>query len=307
MSSRSAASANPILTNYAQGLAQDRISALAEFLAPTVVVPATIGHFKKFDDQNMYQALNTARAIGGAARRVEFDASDPTYNCKPQALEIAIDDAERDAAAAGDPLGLEQAKTAVLVNSAVLAHEYAVMTAIAAGVNAAAARGNWSNNDVDPIDQIDEQIEAIALATGLLPNRIAIGLGAWRILRTNAKTKARIQNVKTAGFGLDDFAACLLNPAMEARIGTMVYSSTKMPAAKSTTRIIGDNVYVFYASPSPSTYDPSFAKTFRGGMGSVDSVRTYRAESNRSDILAVDWSVDIQVVASSMCKRLTIT
>ena len=307
MSSRAAASANPILTNYAQGLMQDRTSALAEFLAPTVLVPATIGHYKKYDDKNLYQALDTARAVGGTAKRIEFDASDPTYNCKPQALEVTIDDSERDAE--GAPILLEQAKTTVLVNTAVLSHEDKVLTAVKAGVAAVADadRGKWSSADIDPIDQIDEQINAIASATGMLPNRICMGLGAWYLLRRNPKVKARVAGVKVAGFSYQDFAACLLNPAIEMRVGVLVKDAKKFPAGKSASPIAGDECFIFYASAQPSTYDPSFAKTFMGGRGGVDSVRMYRDDQARSDVLALDWSVDVQVVATGMVRRLTIS
>jgi hypothetical protein len=307
MSSRSNASSNPILTNFAQGLMQDRTSALAEFLAPSVIVPATIGHYKKFDDKNMYQAVETARAIGGAAKRIEFDAADPTYNCKPQALEIAIDDSERDAAGSTDPILLEQSKASVLVNTAVLSHEDKVLTAIKAGVAAVADQGNWSNKDIDPLDQIDAQIKAIADATGLLPNRMVLGLGALYLLRQNAKVKARLAGVKVSGFGLQDISACLLNPAIDIRTGVLVKDAKKFPVAKAAQNIVGDECFIFYSSPSPSTYDPSFAKTFKGGSGGVDSVRVYRGEPNRSDILALDWSVDVQVVASGMARRLSIS
>ena len=304
-----AVTTNPILTNFAQGLAQDVASALAEFIAPSVIVPATIGHFKKFDDKNLYQAVDTSRALGGARKRIEFDASDPTYNCKPQALEIGIDDAERAAAGEQDPLRLEQAKTQVLINRATLSHENNVLTAIKAGVTAVTdtGRGNWSNNDIDPIDQIDEQINAIAQATGLMPNRIVIGLGAWYMLRKHPKVKGRVVYVKTAGFTQQDFAACLLNPSIELRIGLLVKDTKKYPVAKSMSSVVGDECFIFYNQTAPSTYDPSFAKTFRGGAGSVDSVKMYRAEQNASDILAVDWSVDVQVVASGLCRRLSIT
>jgi hypothetical protein len=306
-SSRTAATSNPILTNYAQGLSQDRTSALAEFIAPTVVVPATIGHFKKYDDKNLYQVLTTARAVGGAARRIEFDASDPTYNCKPQALEITIDDAERAAAGDADPIGLEQAKTSVLVNTAVLSHENAVLTAIKAGLTAETGKGAWSNPDIDPIDQIDEQIKAICDATGMLPNRIALGIGAYAILRRNPKVKARLTGVKTGSFTLPDLTSCLLNPSIEVRLGTLVKDAYKFPKTGSNSNVVGDECFIFYNNGAPSTYDPGFAKTFRGGTGSVDAVRVYRDESHRSDVLAVDWSVDIQVVATSMAKRISVS
>lgn len=307
MSSRSAASSNPILTNFAQGLAQDRRSALASFIAPRVTVAGTVGHFKKYDDKNLYQAVETARAIGGGAKRLEFDATDPLYNCKPQALEIPIDDAEREAAGTSDPLGLEQAKTSVLVTTATLSHEDKVLVAIKAAVAAVVDRGNWSNADIDPIDQIDEQIKAIADATGLLPNGIALGLGAWYLLRRHPKVKARLAGVKASSFTYGDFAANLLNPAIDIRVGVLVKDAAKFPKAKAAANIVGDECFIFFNSPSPTTFDPSFAKTFEGGSGGIESVRMYRDDSARSDILAVDWSVDVQVIATGMVKRLSIT
>jgi len=44
-----------------------------------------------------------------------------------------------------------------------------------------------------------------------------------------------------------------------------------------------------------------------GGRGGVDSVRMYRDDQARSDVLALDWSVDVQVVATGMVRRLTIS
>lgn len=305
MSTRSIASSNPLLTTLAQGLAPDRKSVLADFFAPDVMVPSSIGHYKKYDDKNLYQAVDTARAVGGAAKRIEFDASDPTYNCKPQALEITIDDSERHDGS--DPLKLEQSKTEVLINTAALSHEDKVLAAIKAGVSAVAGRGEWSNPDIDPLEQIDEQINAIAAATGILPNRIGMGLGALYRLRQNPKVKARLSGVRVSGFTLQDISACLLNPAIEIRVGVLVKDARKFPVAKSNSNILGDECFIFYASANPSTFDASFAKTFRGGSGGVETVRIYRAESNRSDVLAVDWTVDVQVIASGMAKRLSIT
>ena len=87
---------NVTLTNYARGIAQDLRSSLADFIAPEVIVTAATGQYKDFSDKNAFQILDTSRAVGGPARRLEFAATDPTYNCLPQALEIPIDDHERD-------------------------------------------------------------------------------------------------------------------------------------------------------------------------------------------------------------------
>jgi hypothetical protein len=75
---------NVTLTNYARGLSQDISATLANFLAPEVVVPAATGQYKNFDDKNTFQVIDTSRAVGGPAKRLEFAASDPTYNCLPR-------------------------------------------------------------------------------------------------------------------------------------------------------------------------------------------------------------------------------
>jgi hypothetical protein len=69
--------------------------------------------------------------------------------------------------------------------------------------------------------------------------------------------------------------------------------------------IVGQLLVLFHASQSPTLYDASFMKTFRTRRGGVDIVRTYRDDSHRSDILAVDWSEDIRVTSSVCARKLT--
>jgi hypothetical protein len=296
------------LTSYARGIAQDKTSALAEFLAPRVPVGAAVGKYKSFNDKNSFQVLDTERAIGGEARRIEFLASDSDYNCRPNALEIVIDDHEREQAGDGDQLGLEQAKVATLVTTAVLSHENAVIVAIKAAVSAVGSRGVWSDLATnDPIKELDEQIKAIALETGSLPNRIAIGLGAWYILRNHAKTIARQPGSTAIGLSIEQLKGMLINPGIEIQIGVLSKDTTKMGATKVAANVVGDEVFIFHASSSPTLYDPSFAKTFVTRGGGVDAVRKYRSERNRGDVMAVDWSEDIQVVSTACVKRLTIS
>jgi hypothetical protein len=295
------------LTNYARGIAQDRSSALAEFLAPTVPVASATGKFKQFNDKNAFQVVDTSRAIGGEARRLEFLASDSDYNCAPQALEIAIDDHERELAGDADPLGLERAKIDTLVTSAVISHEDRVLAKIKTAVAAVGAKGVWSSSSNDPVKELDEQIEAIAIETGMMPNRIAFGIGAWRVFRNHDKVIARQPGAALIGVTNAQAAQMLLNPGIEIRVGVLSKDSAKIGATKSATNIVGAEVFLFYSSTTPTQYDPSFAKTFRTRSGGVESVRTYRADRNRSDILAVDWSEDIQVVSTACVRRLTIS
>ena len=297
------------LTNYARGLSQDLRSALADFIAPEVIVPAATGQYKSFDDKNAFQVLDTSRAVGGPARRLEFAANDPTYNCLPQALEIPIDDHERDEAGQGDPLHLEQAKTQTLVSSAVASHESKVFDAVAASIAAVGGVGSWSGaaNTDDPVAELDAQIEALATATGMMPNRLVIGLPAWAIIRHNPQVVARFPGAASVGVTRAQFASLLLNPDLDIRVGVLSRDTTKWGKTKDAANIVGSELYLFTGVTSPTLYDPSFMKTFRTRRGGVDIVRVYREESSRSDVLAVDWTEDIKVTSAVCAKRITVS
>jgi hypothetical protein len=292
---------NVTLTNYARGIAQDVSLSLANFLAPEVIVSAATGQYKNFDDKNTFQTIDTARAVGGPARRLEFAASDPTYNCLPQALEIAIDDHERDEAGQTDPLRLEEAKTQTLVSSAITSHESKVFGV----VSALAAAYNIVLGTDDPIAKIDDQLEALATETGRMPNRMVIGLPLWNKLRNNAKVIARFPGAASVGVSMMQFSSLLLNPSIDIRVGILAKDTAKMGATKANVNIVGSQLVMFNSSSSPTLYDPSFMKTFRMRRGGVDVVRMYREDSARSDILAVDWSEDIRVTSSICARKLT--
>lgn len=307
--SRQNASFNGRLHNYAYGLSQDLASSLAEFLAPTVVTGASLGQFKKFDDKNAFQIYDTSRAIGGGATRIKLEATDPFYNCKPQALEITVDDAERDSAG-DDPTAqqaLDEGKIATLVSSSVAGHEDKVLTLVKAGVSAVGGIGVWSvpatNN---PISEIDAQIEAIAVASGRMPNRIAFGLKAWRYFRNHDKVTGRFPNAAIVNVTKEMASGLFLNPGMEIAVGVLSKDTAKWGNTASKVNIVGDEVFIFYANSAPTLYDPSAVKTFVTKRGGVDAVYTYR-EQPRLDVHAVDWSEDIQVVSTALIKRISVT
>ena len=311
MGLRSEASVNPTLTNYASGVLNDLQSATADFLAPQVQVPATIGQYKAYDNKNAFQIHDTSRGVGGPARRIFMDVSEPTFNCLPQALEITIDDSERDAAGTLNPLDLEQAKVKTLVQSSVLSHERHVITTVNAAVSAngdtvgGGVMGTWSAAGTDPVVQIDYLIEAIAKATGQLPNSILMGMTAWRRFRNNAKVIEKQPGAALIGLNQGQASAMLINPSTDIRLSTMAYDTTKEGKTRSQAFVNGDDVYIFVRSASPTIYDPSALKTFAGGRGGVSAVREYREESSRSDIYAVDWSRDVKVTSAISIERIT--
>jgi len=296
---------NPTLTNFAQGLAQDRTGSIGDFLAPQVPVGASIGHYKQFNAKNQFVIYETARAIGGHANRIKFEATDPTYNAQPQALELPIDDAERDAAGE-DQLSLEQAKTDTLLTTGLIARENKILTVAKASLTAVSGKGVWSNAGNDPVAELDALIEAIAIATGIMPNRIAFGIGAWRVFRNHPKVAARQPGAVVQGLKMEQAMSMLLNPSIQGKVGTLSKDTYKFGKDKDAVNIVGAEVFIYYASDTPSTFDPSFMKVFTSGVGGVYAVRMYREEPF-SDVMLLDWSEDVKVTSTASGRRLTIS
>lgn len=293
------------LREYASGFSQDVMkNSLAEFIAPRVVTGVASGQYKSFSDKNAFSAPDAKRTIGGKARRIGFETDDAWFNCTPYALEAVIDEYERERAGNNQQL-LEEAKTKALTSQAGLAHEKAVFDMVNASVSAVSSRGTWDAN-TDPIEELDEQIVAIAGNTGRMPNRMVIGLGAFQILRNNAKVRARQPGSANIGVTTSQLAAMLINPEIEIRVGVLAYDQYKSGKAASKVSIVGSRVYIFIGEANPTQYDPSFAKTFTVSPGSIFDVRMYQ-EDPRTDVLAVDWTAEPKVTASIACRRLDIS
>lgn len=304
----SAATVNTTLTNYAQGFAQDRNLSLADFIAPEVPTGVSSGQYKRYASKNDFVVYNTGRAIGGGRTRIEFAADDPYFNCRPQGLEIAIDDHERKQAGDTGVMNLQQAKIRTLLNAQIVGHEHKVWTALRAAVSAVGGGvGAWSDDAVDPIEEMDAQIEAITTATGMMPNRIAMGLGAWRVLKNHVLVRNRLADSSDKNLSYDRLAGMLLNPNIEIRVGVMSYDTAKTGKTANNVNVVGSDVWIFTGSQAPDQYDPSFAKTFTTVSGFVGGVREYRDEGAVSDVYPVDWDEDIVVTATASGRRITLS
>lgn len=290
-----------MLTSYAHSIAPDLRRAAAASLCPEVTVPSIRSRYKKFDEENTWQAYETERAIGGKAKRIPWKDSDGQLNLVPNALEATIDDHERE----GDDLTiLQKSKVKSLLTTTTLSHEKALVDYLNANVTAEAGKGTWDAN-TDPIEQLDEMLVAIELALGgLPPNKIRFSTSAWQILRNNAKIQSRFKT-GIVSVTREQIQSVLIFPEVQIEIGGLVYNSAKRGATKSKARMLGNDVWIYYNSPTPDMEDPSFAKCFTTGKGGVQTVMTYREP--RMDVIAVDWNREFVITNTQAVKRLTVS
>jgi hypothetical protein len=276
--------------------------ALANALAPTVETGVAQVEYVTFNDDNAFQKYNARRGIGGKRQRILFGASSATVTLGANGLEIPIDDNQK--ARAGDSFSaLEQATAKTLVTLGYNAHLAEIVTVLKAGVSAVSAKGTWSSANVDPIDEIDEQIEAIARFG--MPNMLTLDIGAWRLAKNNPKVKSRFTS---KGFTLQDFASQLLNPSIKINLTSAGFNTYGFDNASQTkTAALGAECWVHHTSEAATAYDPSFAKTFATRKELFNGVGIYRDESCASDVYFLDWTALPKVISTALVRRLAIS
>ncbi len=307
------ATINQPLTAFAIGYMNDaavtEMLALAERLAPTVRVPASQGQYKIFNEKNGMVVYDTSRALGGDVRRIDFGATDGTFNCKPHGLEITVDMEEVNQAGPSNPVAqqlLDTGKIKALLNAGVLAHTKAVVD-LAAAVSAESSIGVWSGADIDPIDQIDSVLDTISKNVGSTQFlKVTMDLTSWRTLRNHPKVKARTTGVQVAGITIEQLRGMFAIPC-EPAVHAISYDTTKEGQTASKARLGASSVFVHYSVPNPTVYDVSGFKVFTVGDRMVQDVRTWEAPNGLYRAHQVLWSRDIKQTSTLAFKRIAIS
>lgn len=297
---------------------QDRLAAyrLATLLCPIVQVGAAVGTFKIFDDRNDFLPVETARGVGGERTRITHDASDDTYACTPHGIEIPVDDFEVDLAGGNNDAVasqlLEQGKMRTLIGKKATAYVKRVTDFVFANLTPVSGRGEFSNADIDPIDQIDEQLAALSVLASSTENLVvALGVNTWASIRRNEKVKKRCNGVQLEAISLDQLNKALIFP-VKLEVSAVSYVATKRGQTATSTGIakteaMSNYVVIANSFPNPTVDDPSPFKCFSTSSVLVDGVSTYREEKSASDIHFMDWSENIKKCGGALARLIAVS
>lgn len=307
MTTNNAAVKNETLSVFAQGFFAMRETSLIDFVAPFVATGIAQGDYNLFDQADPFNIYNTVVADEGESPTVHFNCSKGKFDCDFNGLKIPITYKER--ARAGDGFEIyRQGKLQTLLSTQLVNRERAGWAKIAAAITAASSKGTWKGTtgaSADPIDEIDDLIETINNKTGSMPNAIAIGLPAWRVLKNHPKVLSRLSGLKSHATE-EDIRGMLLNPNIEIRIGSMPYNSAKLGKTKSASSIIGSDLYIFHRSANPTTDDMSAFKTFSVDGTGLGNVMTHDVALRHTMYDEVMWSEDLVVTAPIAVARISV-
>jgi hypothetical protein len=281
---------------------------VADFLAPTVEVPTSVGRFKKYTEKNRFRIPQTLRAIGGRAAELSFDVSDESYNCNPHALDYPVDNLER--LEAGELEDCLREGAVACAEVAALAHEKSVIDAALAAIGAGTSK-TW-NSSADPVSDLDDAILSVIKAAkygSLMGVGVLFGTSAWKIFKNAEKVRGRIVGGLGKG-GLavptEPIAGNLLIGNPDVRTSYMVYDDAPEGKTEDIKFLLDSSILIFARRANPTRRDPSFMKTFRlAGQYMVPG--SYVREDGRVEVAKFDWSEDVRITNASAAVRLNIS
>lgn len=310
MSRLSDISASPVLREFAQGAAQSAIMPVADFLAPTVEVPTSVGRYKKYTEKDRFRIPSTLRSIGGRATELRFEVSDETFNCEPHALDYPVDNLEK---LESEDLENALREGAVAVAEvAALSHEKSVIDAAMNAAGAGTAKV-WGAS-ADPVSDVDSAILDVIKAAkygSLMGVGVLFGASAWCLFKNQDKVRGRFV-IGNGGKGgnlavpTEDNAGQLFVGTPQVRTSYMVFDNAAPGVAEDVKFLLDSTVLVFARRPNPTRRDPSFMKSFRL-MGKYMVPSSYMRDDGRVEVAKFDWSEDVRVTNSAAVKRLNVS
>lgn len=310
MSRLSDISASPVLREFAQGAAQSAIMPVADFLAPTVEVPTSVGRYKKYTEKDRFRIPSTLRSIGGRATELRFEVSDETFNCEPHALDYPVDNLEK---LESEDLENALREGAVAVAEvAALSHEKSVIDAAMNAAGAGTAKV-WGAS-ADPVSDVDSAILDVIKAAkygSLMGVGVLFGASAWCLFKNQDKVRGRFV-IGNGGKGgnlavpTEDNAGQLFVGTPQVRTSYMVFDNAAPGVAEDVKFLLDTTVLVFARRPNPTRRDPSFMKSFRL-MGKYMVPSSYMRDDGRVEVAKFDWSEDVRVTNSAAVKRLNVS
>lgn len=201
---------DPILTTVVQGYVQPEFVGSALF--PTVPVSKRSGYVIEFDKSD-FALFDTRRAPGAATKRRNINYGDRPYLLYQDRLEGELP-REHLEESEGVDISMQRETAESTMRSIELRLEYdqAAIATNAANYDAnhkvvLSGTSKWSDPGSDPAANIHTWREAVRGTTGVYPNTMLLGPGAFNSFTEHEQTKDKIKHTSSASVTADVIAA----------------------------------------------------------------------------------------------------
>lgn len=266
-----------LLSNVAMGYRPQGF--IADMIFPVAPVQRQSDKYPVFSRADRLRRQNTKRARGNEARIITQDVGSDTFYCENYALktQLFLEDREN-----MDPALYQQlanGRTTFLMDHLYLDWEVRVANQVTSGSNVgsySAVSSGWTGAGADPLADLNTAIDNVQDSTGIRPNRIVMGLDAWRAFRRNSTVRNIIFGSNNGGGYPNIGQATSLLEVDQIMVGGAFQNTGDEGLAEALANVWGDSVLVYYAPPAPTVDNPSFGYSFRWSRPSIPDLQVER-------------------------------
>ena len=278
---------------------------IADMIFPTVAVQKQSDLYLVFDRGDRMRIEDTTRAPGTQARRVTEAVGSNTYFARNFALAspaLLEDKLNADPAYVA---GVVNGKATFLMDKLLLDWESRIARRVTSATNVGSSStvtSGWGGSGSNPILNLNTAIDNVADSNGVRPNRIVMGLNAWRTFRRHADVRGIIFGTNNGGGYPNLGQAAQLMDVEEIFVGGAYQNTAQEGQTDTLATIWGDQVLVYYAPSAPSKDVPSFGYNFRWtapGLPNMQVERHPYDSKTKSEDIEVGYYQDEKVTGAS--------
>ncbi len=311
------------LRNYAAGISQDKLGAVAFFLLPIVPVFATSFEYTKWSQRDAFiRAINLRVASGLPPNSVDVGGEKVSATLENLGQRIFITDPERqNAGALNDPSAassMERHKVGTLTGAIHRGVEVEWMTYLNNTITATSGVGGWLGTHADalaakPIQELKARMTAFHKRVGRKPNRMVFSPTAWDAFSEHPNVVSRVAGTEAGTVDMVKLLRLLGAVStngqvqLQVKVGDIVYDTAKFGKAASNSFVLGDQIWMTYAEDNASVDDPSGGKTFMLMGTGIEDVKVTRDDNAFTDWYNVMFRANKAVTYADAFERIDLS
>ncbi|MDR2778735.1 MAG: hypothetical protein LBB16_00390 [Puniceicoccales bacterium] len=271
----------------------EQIEELLNFIAPVIPVAKRFEFKLSNNEQCFLSETDDIRSIGASFKRVEFVGTSITSRTYNKGLTVRVDHDD----VAGDDW---RERYVQLLLQRLLRNELRrAISALEDNAEFISASYVWGSA-ANPDSHVRAELEAAADITGIRPNRIVIGEGAWDLRSDSYDAQNTAGATRAAGLTPEELARKLF--VDEVRVMSARYQSS---AGKS--NLLGNKIYAFYTRNDIMKDEPANIKRFVTPIDGGSTFRVYADERSKFTDLTVEHYSNVVLTSKEGIRKLTVT
>ena len=294
---------NKVITQMAIGYRPR--GAIADQIFPVVTVAKQSDLYNIWSRQEALTVEETSRAPGTYARSITRSVSSASYYAKNYALATPITDEDLANMDESYYMQLVNGRVQYLTGKLLLDWDQRVSLAVNSTANvgsSATVSSAWNGAGTadTPLNSVNAAIDNVLYRTGYRPNRIVFGARAWDSFRRAANVRNLIYGVNNGGGYVSRQQVAALFEVDQILVGESFFSNANEAQAEAVTPVWAHNALVYYAPPTPTIEDPSFAYSLRWqrpGLANMQGELHARNSETKSEKAEVGYYQDEKITA----------